>query len=299
MNITGGYDVTVLDRDHAVYEAHVPLDPANPDPDATTTEEFDLGTTTTHTTYIRYATRWSRWLDSYAQYTRRWIHNPLFAVHEPNGVTNSSLPTDEDLVQFGGSWLPSHDVMLTGWFGVENRYHTSGTADFTEDNYPIVTSLSYLPSPVWSLSLSYAYFSNWIDQNIILGDQIGGFQGAGPTGRIELVPVGEVFDYGGRSHVIGVNNTYQIHPHVQLLGGWEYVHSIDAFDSPTNWPDLDSFSRVDVNTQRITTGVDWKPYDGKNLNIYFRYIYFDYDDASAAINSGTANMFLTGLMLVH
>jgi hypothetical protein len=31
------------------------------------------------------------------------------------------------------------------------------------------------------------------------------------------------------------------------------------------------------------------------VNTYFRYNYYDYDDAYAAYNSGTAHMFLTGL----
>jgi hypothetical protein len=110
--------------------------------------------------------------------------------------------------------------------------------------------------------------------------------------------VGEIFQRGGRSQVISVGNAYLIHPHVVSLGGWEYVHSINAFDSPVMWPDLPSFSRVDVQTNRATAGVDWKPYDP--MSAYFRYVLLlDDDDVSNEFNSGTAQMFLTGLTWIH
>jgi hypothetical protein len=43
--------------------------------------------------------------------------------------------------------------------------------------------------------------------------------------------------------------------------------------------------------------VDWQPY--QHMNVYFRYVYFDWDDISADLDSGTAHMFLAGLTLVY
>lgn len=297
MSILGGYDYTQLDRDHDIYEAFVPLDPANPDPDAKMKEEFGLGSTIYHTLHTAWLMQWTGQIDSYIEYTRRWIDNPLYAVHEPNGVTNSGLPTSEDLVQLGGSWYPCQDLMLSGWFGIENRSHSSDKADFEEDNYPLVTTVFYAPMPAWSLSLGYAFFSNWIDQDIILGDQIGGYQGAGPTGRIELVPITDRFNYGGRSHVVTLGTSYALTDCVHLLGGAEYVWGRNEFRSTQSVTgELGKLSEENVVTMRYTAGVDWRLH--RNVSTYFRYVFFDYEDKEMDYNSGTTHMFLAGLTAI-
>lgn len=297
LSLISGYDFAHLDRDHGTFEAFVPLDPANPDPDARVLEEFDLGTTVYHTARARCQKHWAYPVDTYLQYTRRWIDNPLFAVHEPNGVTNSSLPTDEDLIQVGGSWYPTDSFLLTGWFGLENRSHESSEADFDEDSYPIVTTAWYAPYPAWSLTAGYAYFSNWIDQDVTLGDQIGGFLGAGPTGRIELVPATERFSYGGRADVISCGSSYAAARTVMLLGGYEFTRNDNGFDPPATWPDLPTLSAVRVDTQRWTAGIDWTPYDW--CAVYSRYVYLDYNDETNTFYSGTAHMVLAGVTLIR
>jgi hypothetical protein len=251
LSLIGGYDFTSFDRDSDTFEAVVPLDLANPDPDAKIRDEFHLGTTDYHTLHAAWQMQWTYCVDSYVQYTRRWIDNPLYAVHEPNGVTNSGLPTDEDLIQLGGSWIPHDHMLLTGWFGIENRSHSSDKADFNEDNYPIVTTLFYAPVPKWSLSLGYAFFSNWIDQNIVLGDQIGGYVGNGPTGRIELVPIEDRFNYGGRSHVVSLGSGYALTDGIQLLGGAEFVRGRNGFRSSVlETGELGELSDVTIETVR-------------------------------------------------
>jgi opacity protein-like surface antigen len=49
---------------------------------------------------------------------------------------------------------------------------------------------------------------------------------------------------------------------------------------------------VIVETHRLTAGVDWQP--TCDMNVYLRYIYFDYGDISADLDSGTAHMVLAG-----
>jgi hypothetical protein len=43
---------------------------------------------------------------------------------------------------------------------------------------------------------------------------------------------------------------------------------------------------------RVTAGIDWQP--ARDMNVYLRYIYFDYGDISADLDSGTAHMALAG-----
>ena len=49
---------------------------------------------------------------------------------------------------------------------------------------------------------------------------------------------------------------------------------------------------VIVETHRVTAGIDWQP--TCDMNVYLRYIFFDYGDISANLTSGTAHMVLAG-----
>jgi hypothetical protein len=92
---------------------------------------------------------------------------------------------------------------------------------------------------------------------------------------------------------------------VQLVGGFEWDRGRNVFAVPTsphaadgvNWSLLPYLSDVVVNTERVTAGVDWQP--RPHLGAYFRYIYFNYDDESAAYNSGQAHMFLAGVTVTQ
>lgn len=292
--LTGGYEFTNHDRRYAQFEAVVPdSDPT--DPDITRDVEFDWGTTKYHTVSARASRKWTREFDSYVMYSHRWIDNPMFGVHEPNGTTNSNLPNNEDLVQIGGTWYPSDYFMLTCWFGIENRSADNEYAQFTEDNYPLGSTLWYAVTDRWHLSGGYAYFSNWIDQDITLGDQIGGFKNS--ENRIYLTPVTTQFNYGGQSHVVNVSSNYALRSDLALVGTAEFVDGRNAFDSPAQWPDLGTYSAVEVRTRKVGCGVDWTPYAG--INVFCRYIYFDYDDVTNAYNSGTSNMYLGGVSAVY
>jgi hypothetical protein len=84
---------------------------------------------------------------------------------------------------------------------------------------------------------------------------------------------------------------------VQFIGGYEFNRGTNTFDVPpspagADWSLLPSFADVIVETQRVTTGLDWQPY--RDTNVYFRYIYYDYEDISAGLYSGTAHMALAG-----
>lgn len=306
--LISGYDYTVLDRTHAEHTTEH-TGPAD--------EEFlwTQPTTVYHTVHVGVNSRWNACFDTYVRYKRQWIRDPMFAAHEPNGVTNSGLPTDVDLVEVGGTWMPTYNFLLSAMVGIENRSHTSDIADFTEDDYPMVFTASYAPTCRWSLSGGYGYYTNWIDQDITIGDQTDRWSGSGASWRHYLDPETTRWSYVGRAQVVNVGTRYDWTDALTLTGSVEWVRGKNRFDSPSpdpydlsptgtpgfpvtpDWSDLPDYSDVLVQTTRVSAGVDWQL--TCSVTSYFRYIYFDYEDKSVDRNSGTAHMFLGGLAATY
>ena len=119
---------------------------------------------------------WSNEFSSYVRYRMIDVQGPLYGVTQRNQydidtALNSNQPSHEDRVEIGGNWNPSDDFMLTGSFWIQNRYSTAPYVYFDEDNYPIVISSWYAPDDRWSFTGGYATFSNWIRQDITLGER--------------------------------------------------------------------------------------------------------------------------------
>ena len=47
---------------------------------------------------------------------------------------NSALPTHSDLIEIGGTWMPSDRFMLTGWFGIDIESQNIGRALVEQGN---------------------------------------------------------------------------------------------------------------------------------------------------------------------
>ena len=233
------------------------------------------------------AMKWSPHFDTFVRYKMRRNDDPLYATNQYYGYTNTSLPEREDKVEIGGTWVPGENFLATASFGIENRTHRSDVADFTEDDYPITCTLWYAPTPKWSLSAGYGYYSNWIDQDIT-------FPSDDP-----LVSVGDTrrWSYGGRGQVLSVGASYACSTRLTLSGGVEHVWSQDALDPLEPWPDLPYYSDVIVDRTRVTAGLDWLLYGDVSAN--FRYIFEDYEDRSVDYNSGTVHLFLASLITVY
>jgi hypothetical protein len=173
-------------------------------------------------------------------------------------------------------------------FSIVNSWHRSEFADFTEEDYPLVTTVWYAPTTRWSLSGGYAYYSNQIDQDITLGANRGNLA------QIETTR----WDYSGHNHLVSLGANYAWSPCVQLIGGYEFNRGSNTFDIPqsphagVDWSTVESVADAIVETHRVTTGVDWQPY--RDTNVYVRYVVFDYNDVSAGVYSGTAHMVLAG-----
>jgi hypothetical protein len=253
---------------------------------------FAQADTTTHMVEIGPDMRWSPTRTTYVRYKVRFIEDPLIGVRESNGRFNSNQPEQDHRIELGGTWSPADNLTATAQFSIVNAWHQSQFANFSEDSYPFYFTVWYAPTDRVSLTGGYAYFSNWIDQDITLGFQNAG--GAGPTETTR-------WNYGGENHLINGNITYAWTQDITLTAGYEWNRGANAFVVPpsiagADWSQLASFSDVVIETQRATAGADWQPYD--NLTVYVRYIYYDWEDVGAGLDTGRAHMALGGASLI-
>ncbi len=268
LRLSGGYKYRGLARENAIFTED--------------TVTVNQSQTTANLAHVRASMKWGPAIESHVRYRLGFVDDPLYGIAK-NGETNSSLPTEQHLVEIGGTWTPADNFLLTGTVGFEDRSSTSAISNFREEDYPIVITAWYAPMPRWTFSGGLAFFSNSIDQDIKLG--------AGSDTLTSL------WNYRGRSDVINVGSTYAWTDCLTLSGGFEFVRGSNGFLTPGIPYSLSEFSDVLVETTRWTAGLDYQLSSGADL--YFRYQFFDFEDKSQGINSGTANMFLTGLQAIY
>jgi len=288
--LTGGYEWSEISRTNVTYELE---NLTTPGPIA-----FTQPTTVTNMYFVGVSQDWSRTFSSYLRY--RFIDNswPLVGVtHRQqlslDAAVNSNQPEREDRIEIGGNWSPTANFLLNASFWIQNTYNHSNLVNFEEDSYPIVVSAWYAPEDRWAFTGGYATFSNWIDQDVTLGREDG-------LTANEVVAWTSTWNYAGRADVFNLGASYAWTSRTTLIGGVEYVRSRNVFAEPAapaaavgGYADLPGYSAVRVNTYRLTAGVDYDV--SQNMNTFFRYNYFDYDDRAMAYNAGTAHMFLAGL----
>lgn len=267
-SLSGGYEYVRLDRENALFTEDV--------------LSVDQSSTIGNSIRIRASMRWTPQLDSYVRYRLAFVDDPLFGVPVGNTATNTSLPTQEHLVEIGHTWTPVETFLVSSSIGINNAWHSSDIADFQEDSYPLAFTAWYAPTPRWSISGGLAFFSNWIDQDITLGSK------SNPTTLRG--------DYGGRSDVVNLGTTFARTERLTLSTGYEFVRGRNSFALPGFYADIGPLSDVIVEINRVTAGIDYalRP----NIDCYFRYQYFDYQDITLDVTSGTANWFLGGVSAV-
>jgi hypothetical protein len=291
LSLTGGYEYELLDRDYAVYKQ--------------SSDAFIFGqqNTATHTVYAGVQQLWTPELDTYARYKVLFIRNPLYGFSEASGVVNTSLPEQKHIVECGAGWYPTGNFGFSanqefdlGWQSGHNFPVPGNVVDFGEQSYATTLTAWYAPTPKLSLTAGASFLSNWIDQNITLGDDFLGF---GNPGGDLTAPVTRRWNYGGRAAVLSFKADQRLCPSVWAHASYEYVRGNDRFDNrgfADLWPDLPVYSSVVVVTQRVGAGIDWKPRE--MMSVYLRYIYFNYSDDSPAHKSGTAHFILGGLEMI-
>lgn len=280
-SIAGGYEYYQLEREFATYDV-------NPTP-------FTQPNTVTNQIEFGPSTRWSKYLQTFTRYRGQFIYIPLIGVSEYSedepdvrATFNSNLPEQVHAIEIGGTWTPTDTFMVNAQFNIENSWQHSQYAYFDENNYPIMCTIWYAPTQRLSLTTGYAYFSNWIDQDITLGANRG----------IPDETESSTWNYAGTNQLVSFNANYAWTENVQLVAGYEWDRGSNTFRVPpsedpgVNWSLLPSLSDVIVETNRVTAGVDWQPYT--YMNWYFRYILFDYDDLSSGQDTGVTHMALGG-----
>ncbi|MCL4202583.1 MAG: hypothetical protein KJ000_08815 [Pirellulaceae bacterium] len=299
--VTGGYEYSQLERDNVSYLLRFMNPPVL----------FTQPTTVSNMFFVGVQQDWSRALNTYVRYRmidRQW---PLLGVThrqqlDLDHAINTNQPQHEDRIEIGGNWQPVDNLMLNASFWLVNSYHHSDLVNFDEDSYPIVLSAWYAMNEQWSFTGGFATFSNWISQDITLGREDG-------LTTNEARSWTSPWDYTGRADVFNVGASYVVSCNLTLVGGVEYVRSRNAFADPGTPPaenqatnpaiaalpysDLPGYSAVRVNTIRLTAGTDY--HLTNNINSFFRYNFYDFDNQGWGYQSGTAHMFLAGLSGVY
>lgn len=275
--LASGYEYYLLERDYATYD--------------TALGPFTQLDTITNQVEFGPSTRWSRSFETFTRYRVKFIQDPLVGVREYNGRFNTNQPEQMHITDVGYTWSPTTNFMTTSQVSIVNSWNDSQYADFTENNYPMSFTAWWAPTCRLSFTGGYAYSSNWIDQDITLGFTTPDV--APPPVVTETTR----WAYAGQNHLISFSAHYAWTDNVQLLGGYEYDRGTNTFVVPASpagadWSLLPSFADVIVETQRLTAGIDYQPM--ARTNLYFRYVFFDYNDISDNLYSGTSHMFLGG-----
>jgi hypothetical protein len=271
LSVSGGYEYYLIARDFATY-------------DSARLGIFTQPDSNLHQFELRPNMRWSSALTTYARYAAQFNRFPLIGVRESTGRLNTNQPEQSHRFDIGGTWSPTPFFVATAEFSIMNSWQHTVFARFDETNYPFNVSLWMAPTDRLSFTLGYAYFTNWIDQDIAIGFRTSPFEET-------------QWSYAGQNQLASISSNYMLTPTVQLTCGYEWNWGSNEFAVPispigANWSQLPTFSDVVVITQRVNAGVDWLP--APNVTCYVRYNYFDYNDKSAQVDSGTAHMGLVG-----
>ena len=267
--LSGGYQYGELRRSNAVFVEQV------------LTANQSL--TTTNIAHLRASWRWSPTFDSFVGYRVGVITHPLYGVPVRNTTTNTSLPTEQHVIDFGGTWMPTERFLLGASFGINNSGNTSAIANFQQDDYNMTFTGWYAPSARWSVSGGLGFYRNWIDQQITLGSKTN--------------PVTQPWAFAGQSDVVNVGTTYAWTPRLTLSGSYEFIRSSNIAAAPPPYSDIPPLSSEIIEVSRFSTGLDyrWRP----RVGYYFRYQFFDYEDKSQTYNSGTSDMLLFGADAIY
>jgi hypothetical protein len=289
---TGGYEYDVLTRTHATY-----ANPVNPP------ISFTQPTTISNTFHVGVQQPWTDTVDTFARYQLAFISDPLFGFRQTSGVTNTSLPHEEHVIEVGGGWYPVANFGVNITQEINLSFQRSDISQvpgnfirFDEQSYATTLTAWYAPTAKLSLMSSFALMSNWINQNITLGDD---YIQPETTQTNLLPPTTRPWFYGGRNAVITARADYRFSPQFRVHAGYEFVHGLNSIDNrgfADLWPDLGTFSQVFVETHRVQAGADWKP--AEHLTLYARYEYYLYNDYRSPQNDGNLHMVLGGLNLI-
>jgi hypothetical protein len=288
---TAGYQYDILNRYNATWNQ------------SDGAFSFSQPSTITHTISLGVQQPWTDTVDSYARYKLLFVSDPLYGFSSSSGTVNSALPKERHILDLGAGWYPlvnfgvsANQQFDIGWLRSDVSQLVGNQIHFDEQSYASTVTVWYAPIQKLALTSSFALMSNWINQNVVLGDDYPG----GSPGNPSLVnPVTRPWYYYGTNTVATCRADYRYSRAFRFYAGYEYVRGMDSIENrgfTDLWPDLGVYSQVFVETHRVLAGADWKPTE--HLTIYNRYILNDYHDIKTPQNSGLVHMYLAGLSLI-
>lgn len=278
--LVGGWEYGDLERRNAIFES-----------ETTPVITLDQSRTITHSIQVGPYYRWSPRLNTYIRYKFQNADQPLIGFKPLTGTFNTLLPEHDQIVEFGGDWFPSECLMLNATVGIENAGHNSPYADFSEQSYPMSFSAWYAVNPQLSLSAGYAVYSNFVAQDITVGDN---------AATTTVPPVTGLWTYGANTQVVSLGSQYAMTECVRLTTGVEWVRGHNQItDSTLVFPgdvtvaNLGTFSEVLNEAIRVRMGIDWtvRP----RVVVYGRYELYEFEDDAPAFQSGLAQGILGGV----
>ncbi len=292
LTIRGGYEYSSIFRDYAAYPTNLAtgyIKPPTVTNDIINAPVFVQPTTHYHQVSIGPWLRWKTGTDLFARYRLVLTDNPLYGLQPNSGALNANEPTFNNMVELGGAWAPASNLLLSARVSLQNTWLRSAYARFDENNFPFLLTAWYAPTNKLSLSAGYAYFTNWINQDINFG-----YRGLDQPPSAETIPT----TFQGGSQVLNVGGRYQWSDRLLFTGGlvWNYgsnVYSVGQSQTGADWSSIPFYSNVIVQTMRYQAGLDYQL--APNILCYFRFNYFDFDDRTQDVNSGTSRFFLGGL----
>lgn len=279
--LIGGYDYGTIRRGNATY------------PNNHGTFTFTQPDTDSNTLFLGVEEKFSKEFSTYLKYKLIDTDYPLYGVtlesHTLANAITTNLPTREDRIELGATWSPTDRFMLngTGWY--ENASNHGPYANFESNSFPFSFTTWYSVTSQWSLNGGYAYFPNHITQDVVLGAD---------SNVTATIPFRSPWTYMQEASVVNIGANYAYSERLSFNGGIEYVRGVDVISNiPDNgaisYSDIPGYSKVSVDTCRVSAGVDYLI--RRNLTTYVRYNYYNYGDTVTAYNAGTAHMLLGGL----
>ncbi len=292
LSLRAGYEYHEVNYEYATYPTDIAAGYVSP-PTVTnaviTTPYFTQPTTRTNQVVLAQRMRWTSGVNTFARYQFQYTENPLYGMTPLSGALNTPLPTEQQIFEFGGSWAPRPNLLLSARAEIQTMWQKSIYANGAENNYPVVFTLWYAPSPKLSISAGYSYFSNWVNQDVTFG-----YRALDEPPPAETLRLG----YSGQTHVVNVGGRYAWSEKLLLMAGIFWTDGANIFSVPqsqtgANWSTMPQYSNVLVQTIRYQAGFDYKL--SPKISAYFRVNVFDYQDNSQSIGTGVSYFFLSGL----
>jgi hypothetical protein len=305
LSFTVGYDYNAMLYENATDSlAFVPAGNANGV--FVVNRIFTQPSTIANTFSLGMEEKWSKSFDTQLRYVYVSTQYPLYGItpeagQSINAALSSSLPTQENRLELEGTWTPTDCLMVNATIYVENAmsnapYVGNATSPgWTSNSLPFTLSAWWAPTCDWSFNVGFAEMDSWINQGVSAGPLNSSADGIN-------VP----WAFRGASDVFTIGSRYQATCKLSFVGQFEYVHGINsnfaivpsaAQTPPTGAAyDLGQWSLVKEQSFRFECGADYllRP----RVTTYIRYDYYDFQDLSTGLLSGTQNSVLGGVSAV-